>query len=105
MNSYYVYILTNKSKTFYIGMTNDLQRRVYEHKTGAVPGFTSQYHIHHLAYYEETNNAYAPINREKQLKGWTRKKKIWLIESKNPGWTDLAADWYGPDVLPPTVCS
>jgi len=91
---YYVYIATNRSGTLYTGVTNDLLRRMYEHKHKLIPGFTSRYNIDRLAYYEETANIEAAIVREKQIKGWLRRKKIDLIESLNPDWDDLSADWY-----------
>jgi len=91
---YYVYIMTNKSRTLYTGMTNNLMRRVYEHKNKLVKGFTSKYHIHSLAYYESTSDVYAALKREKQIKGWLRAKKIALIESINPEWKDLSEEWY-----------
>ncbi len=94
MNNYYVYILTNRSKTLYTGVTNDLIRPVYEHKQKLIPGFTQKYNIDKLAYYEETVDVTAAIAREKQIKGWLRVKKIALIESMNPEWHDLSADWY-----------
>ncbi len=94
MNNYYVYILTNRSKTLYTGVTNDLIRRVYEHKQKLIPGFTQKYNIDKLVYYEETVDVTAAIAREKQIKGWLRVKKIALIESMNPQWHDLSADWY-----------
>ena len=94
MNNYYVYILSNRSKTLYTGVTNDLIRRVYEHKQKLIPGFTQKYNIDKLAYYEETVDVTAAIAREKQIKGWLRVKKIALIESMNPEWRDLSADWY-----------
>ena len=90
MNNYYVYILTNKSRTLYVGMTNNLERRVYEHKNKLVPGFTSKYNLDILLYYEQTADVISAIAREKQIKGWTRSKKIALIESQNPKWLDLS---------------
>ncbi|MHC1773501.1 MAG: GIY-YIG nuclease family protein [Flexilinea sp.] len=93
--TYYVYILSNWNNTLlYIGFTNNLQRRIIEHKSEMTEGFTKKYHIHKLVYYEETNDVYEAIAREKQLKGWTRKKKAVLIETKNPGWNDLLPDYY-----------
>ena len=94
MASYYVYILTNKSKTLYTGVTNDLERRVYQHKNKLVPGFTRHYNVSRLVFYEATPNIRAAIGREKQIKGWTRQKKIALIESTNPRWRDLSVDWF-----------
>ena len=90
MKNYYVYIMTNKSKTLYTGVTNDLTRRVYEHKHKLIPGFTQKYNITKLVYYEETSDIHAAIAREKQSKGWLREKKINLIESMNPNWVDLS---------------
>ncbi|MBU4232444.1 MAG: GIY-YIG nuclease family protein [Proteobacteria bacterium] len=82
--------MTNKSGTLYTGVTNNLERRIYEHKHHLVKGFTSKYKIGKLVYFEETNDINAAISREKQIKGWLRKKKIALIESMNPGWKDLS---------------
>ncbi|MEJ2616306.1 MAG: GIY-YIG nuclease family protein [Ignavibacteriaceae bacterium] len=93
MNQYYVYILSNKSKTLYTGITNNLQRRVFEHKSKKIKGFTSRYNITVLVYYEITNDVKSAIAREKQIKGWVRKKKIALIESMNPEWRDLSEGW------------
>ena len=94
MKSYYVYIMTNKSKTLYTRVTNDLERRVYEHKHKFVGGFTSRYNITKLVYYEETNDVHEALLREKQIKGWLRSKKIALIETENPEWKDLSLEWY-----------
>jgi len=90
---FYVYIITNKSRTLYTGVTNDLERRVYEHKQKLVPGFTTKYNIDRLVYYEVTEDVGAAISREKQIKGWLRAKKIALIESLNPEWADLSIRW------------
>ena len=88
---YYVYILSNSHNTvIYTGITNDLVRRVYEHKQHLDKGsFTAQYNVEKLVYYEQTNNPEAAIARQKQIKGWNRKRKNKLIESKNPHWIDL----------------
>jgi putative endonuclease len=94
MKTYYVYILTSPTGTLYIGVTNDLFRRVYEHKQKMVEGFTKKYNITRLVYYEEAHDVNSAILREKQLKGWLRKKKIALIESVNPKWEDLSDGWY-----------
>jgi putative endonuclease len=91
-NQYYVYIMTNAVRTLYIGVTNDLERRVYEHKCKLAEGFTKRYHVSWLAYYETTTEVAAAIAREKQLKGWLRSKKIALVESMNPRWIDLAQE-------------
>ena len=90
MNTYYVYILASKKNgTLYIGVTDNLIRRVYEHKNGIVDGFTKKYHVHKLVYYEQTNDINSAIQREKQLKKWRRQWKIELIEKNNPNWDDL----------------
>ena len=81
---YYVYILTNASRTLYVGVTNNLERRMYEHKNKLVAGFTEKYNVTWLAYYEETPSIESAIAREKQIKSWRRSKKVALIESANP---------------------
>ena len=91
---YYVYIMTNRSRTLYTGVTNNLIRRVYEHKNKHIPGFTSKYNIKILVYYESTPSVFAALKREKQIKGWLRAKKIALIESINPQWKDLSEEWF-----------
>jgi putative endonuclease len=91
---YYVYIVTNRSKTLYIGITSKLRVRVFQHKTGVFKGFTSEYKIDRLVYWEQFKSVNAAIAREKQLKGWRRIKKIQLIVGMNPTWNDLSADWY-----------
>jgi len=91
---YYVYIMTNHSRTLYIGITSDLQHRVYEHKHKLTPGFTSKYRMTQLACYEVFSEPRDAIAREKQLKGWRRSKKVALIESENPLWEDLSAGWF-----------
>jgi len=106
LGSYYVYILTNKSRTLYTGVTNDLERRVYEHKQKLIPGFTRKYNISRLVFFEVTPDVRAAISREKQIKGWTRTKKIALIESENPRWRDLSVDWHRnntPEILRPSA--
>jgi len=95
-NNYFVYILTNKRNgTLYIGVTDDLIERVYEHKNNLIDGFTKKYNVHILVYYEITNNVDSAINREKQLKKWNRKWKLELIEKENPEWKDLYYDLIG----------
>jgi putative endonuclease len=94
MKQYYVYIMTNRSRTLYTGVTSDLERRVYEHKRKLVPGFTAKYCIKQLVYFEVTQDVHAAIAREKQIKGWLRAKKVALIESVNPEWKDLSVGWY-----------
>ena len=88
--NYYIYIMTNlNNNVLYIGVTNDLVRRVYEHRNNLVEGFTKVYRVHKLVYYEIYDSSYDAIAREKQLKGWTRKKKVALIEKDNVEWKDL----------------
>ena len=91
----FVYILANETNVcLYTGVTKDLVRRLYEHKNNLDPkSFTAQYHIHKLVYYEEVLDAYNAITREKQIKGWNRKRKNKLIESINPNWKDLSETW------------
>ena len=90
---YYVYILTNKrNNVLYTGVTNDLQRRVYEHREKLGEGFTAKYNVNKLVYYEETESIEAAIMREKQIKGGSRQKKVDLIEGMNPHWKDLYKD-------------
>jgi putative endonuclease len=93
MKQYYVYIMTNQSGTLYTGVTNDLTRRVYEHKQGQGGQFTSRYRITRLLYFEETRDVHAALTREKQVKGWTRAKKLELINTDNPKWMDLSVEW------------
>jgi len=95
MKTYYVYIMTNYSRTIYTGVTGDLERRVFEHKHKTLPGFTSRYHITKLVYYEEFSSPSAAILREKAIKGMSRAKKFDLINSMNPDWEDLARNWFG----------
>jgi len=89
---YYVYILTNNSKTLYTGVTNNLIRRIYEHKNKFVEGFSKKYNLTKLVYYEISEDVRSAIAREKQIKGWLRSKKIKLIESMNPEWKDLSLE-------------
>ena len=86
---YYVYILTNKSNTLYTGITNDLYRRLYEHKNKLTPGFTKKYNIDKLIYYEVFDDPESAIQREKEIKSWTRKKKLELIKKINPNFEEL----------------
>jgi putative endonuclease len=90
MHSYWVYIVASMRKTLYIGVTNDLHRRIHQHKTGSVPGFTSKYRVNRLVHFEAFADVNAARAREKQLKGWLRRRKIELIETENPEWEDLA---------------
>jgi len=86
--------MANETRTIYTGVTNNLERRVYEHKSKLVEGFTSKYGLTKLVYYEATSDVRAAIEYEKRIKGWLRAKKVALIEATNPEWEDLSADWY-----------
>ena len=94
MRRYFVYIMTNRSKTLYTCVTNSLVRRVWQHKNHVNEGFTTKYKIDRLVYYERFADVRAAISREKQIKGWLRIKKLQLIVAMNPEWKDLASDWY-----------
>ena len=91
---FYVYVLSNISKMLYIGVTNNLERRILEHKNKLIPGFSEKYNLHRLIYFESFGDIRDAIVREKQLKGWVRVRKVELIESKNPNWADLAEDLF-----------
>ncbi len=93
MNQYYVYIMANRTRMLYTGVTNSLERRVYEHKNHVTPGFTGKYNLTRLVYCEVFSDVREAIAREKQIKGWLRVKKIALIESMNPKWDDLSEPW------------
>lgn len=88
-----MYILSSRSRNLYTGVTNNLFRRIVEHKKGLIPGFTLRYRIHRLVYFESFTDIRDAIAREKQVKGWDRKKRIALIERTNPTWGDLAETW------------
>ena len=91
---YFVYILSKwDDSVLYIGVTGNLEKRLYEHLNHLVDGFTSKYNVNKLVYFEETNDVYSALSREKQLKGWTRAKKNRLITTLNPEWKDLSAEW------------
>ena len=94
--TFFVYIMSNRSRTLYIGMTNNLARRVYEHRHPTDDSFTARYHLTRLVYAEPFNEVLDAIAYQKQLKGWTRARKLELIEASNPGWRDLAEEWLGP---------
>lgn len=91
--------MASKSRVLYTGITNNLSRRVFEHKTDQIEGFTKRYRIHRLVYFESYNYVRAAIAREKQIKQWVRQRRVALIESMNPTWEDLAADWFTPERL------
>jgi len=97
MAEYYVYILTNRSGTLYVGITNNLLRRLYEHKHKLISGFTERYNIDRLVHYEHTPDVRAAIAREKQIKGWLRVKKVALIEEHNRDWKDLSEGWFSDE--------
>jgi putative endonuclease len=90
---YFVYIMANKGGVLYVGATNNLEGRVYQHKNKLLDGFTKRYNIDMLVYFEVTTDVSAAIAREKQIKGWRRSKKIGLIQSMNSDWRDLSEDW------------
>jgi putative endonuclease len=93
VKNYWVYIMSGRTRTLYVGVTNDIARRADEHKRKSVPGFTSKYHLDRLVYFEEHASIRDAIDREKQIKSWRREKKVALIESLNPGWKNLSLDW------------
>ena len=94
LTDYYVYIMTNESRMLYVGVTNDLQRRVFKHQQKLDrASFTAKYNMTRLAYFESTSDIRAAIAREKQLKGWLRKRKVGFVESVNPLWEDLSDAW------------
>jgi len=97
VHQYFVYIMASRARTLYIGVTNDLERRVFEHKQGQDGSFTSKYNVTKLVYHDSTSDVGSAIAREKELKGWRRSKKVALVESMNPEWKDLALRWYGSD--------
>src|SRR6266480_2087464 len=100
----YVYILASLSRTLYTGVTNNIERRMYEHRNKVTPGFATSYRINRLVYYEVVYGAMNAIRREKQIKAWTREKRMALVESVNAGWLDLARDWFRETPSPsPTI--
>ena len=94
MRTYYVYIMASRSRVLYVGVTNDLTRRVDEHKRGLNAGFTSRYRVTRLVHFEEFGDIRDAIAREKEIKGWKRLRKTCLVEGRNPTWDDLAKAWY-----------
>ena len=92
--TYQVYILSSESKVIYTGMTNNLERRINEHKNKLIEGFSKRYNMYKLVWYEETDDVGVAIAFEKKIKGWKRFKKATMIEEENPGWDDLAEDWF-----------
>jgi putative endonuclease len=100
---YFTYIMSNTSMTLYIGFTNNLERRVWEHKNGVGSVFTSSYHFDRLVYFEQTTDVVGAIAREKQLKGWSRERKIELVKRMNPAWIDLSAEWSREEGIGPKI--
>lgn len=94
MKQYHVYIMSNLARTISTGVTSNLHQRVYQHQRKLIPGFTSKYNLTRLVYFEETTDVHAAIAMEKQVKTWTRAKRVALIESLNPAWSDLSMGWY-----------
>ena len=92
--SYYVYIMASQTGTLYVGMTNNIKKRVYQHKEHLTEGFTDKYNVSRLLYVETLSDALSAIGREKQIKKWRRDKKVELIDLENPGWNDLSLGWY-----------
>ncbi len=95
MKTYFVYIMASKSRTLYIGITSNLERRVLQHRDKRFEGFTARYNINRLVHFERFGDVRAAIAREKEIKAWGRMKKIMLIESANRDWKDLSEGWYG----------
>src|ERR1017187_4927005 len=95
--TFYVYLLASKSRRLYVGVTNNLERRLFEHKSKEFHGFTKKYNIDRLVYFEQTTDILSAITREKQIKRWNRSRKIRLVEAGNPTWDDLSAEWYKAD--------
>jgi putative endonuclease len=100
VKSSYVYIMASRSRTLYTGVTNNLERRVAQHKGKVIAGFTTRYRIERLVYFETWSDIRGAIQREKQIKGWRRSKKMALIESRNPTWADLTEGWYANAASP-----
>ena len=93
---FHIYILASYSRVLYTGVTRDLIRRMYQHRQGLIPGFTKKYNVKRLVYYELTPSARSAFEREHQIKGWSRQKKLELVESVNAGWLDLSEGWFDP---------
>jgi putative endonuclease len=94
MRRYYVYVMASKSRVLYIGITNDIRRRAWEHKNNVRPGFTSKYRIYRLVYFETFKYVGNAIAREKRIKGWLRERKVALVRCVNPTWEDLSEGWF-----------
>jgi len=94
MKTFYVYIMASQTGTLYVGLINNIKRRIYQHKNHEVPGFTDKYNIDRHLYFEILGDSLSAIRREKQIKTWRREKKVQLIDSQNPSWNDFSEDWY-----------
>jgi putative endonuclease len=102
MKEFFVYILCNKSRMLYVGVTSNLTARLWQHRERLVPGWPERYGVFRLVYYENTGDVIAAIEREKQIEGWVRRKKVALVSSANPQWKDLSEEWTahpGPEIL------
>jgi putative endonuclease len=97
-HQYWVYILASKTGVLYVGVTNDIERRIVEHKSKRADAFTARYNVTRLVYCEEFRYINDAIAREKEIKGWRREKKVRLIDAENPRWIDLSAEWYAPNM-------
>ena len=91
---FYVYIMASDSGTLYVGVTSDIEGRTFQHKSGSIKGFTKKYEVTRLLYYEEFDDVYLAIAREKEIKKWRREKKVTSFEESNPGWVDLSKNWF-----------
>ena len=107
MRRYFVYILSSRSRVLYVGVTGDIVRRVLQHKQRNGSQFTTRYRVDRLVHFEETDYVFAALEREKEIKGWRRDKKIRLIEGSNPTWLDLSSEWYDSKIpnADPSLCS
>ena len=103
--TFHVYILASKTRVLYVGVTSDLMKRLHEHKNKLVPGFTARYNVDRLVFTEAAADALAAIAREKQIKGWLRRKKVELIEKENPQWNDLSEEWFTAPLRDPSLRS
>ncbi len=92
--TYFTYVMASRSRTLYVGVTGDMSRRAFQHKEKKYYGFTARYNCHRLVWFQRFSEVSDAIQREKELKGWTRAKKIALVEAVNPTWEDLSARWY-----------
>jgi putative endonuclease len=100
---YFTYILSSKSRTLYVGVTSDLRKRVFQHKQKTHPGFTSRYNCNRLVWFESFSEVSVAIQREKELKGWIRAKKVALVEAENPTWEDLSELWFPQLTVPSNI--